>query len=77
MMLSRSEYEEVLQMRREFAALRADWKRAIDTYYGRKYRSDQPRVPAGAREGGQWTNEDGGPSGRESVILTGGKQSAA
>ena len=26
----------------------------------RKYRSDQARVPAGSREGGQWTDEGGG-----------------
>jgi Bacterial CdiA-CT RNAse A domain len=31
-------------------------QRALD----RKYRSDQPRVPAGNPDGGQWTSEDGG-----------------
>jgi hypothetical protein len=28
-----------------------------------KYRSDQPRVPAGSREGGQWTDAGGGGGG--------------
>ena len=58
-MLSRSEYEEVLQMRREFTALRFDWERTVGKYYKRKYRPDQPRVPAGSREGGQWTSGSG------------------
>src|SRR5512139_2417836 len=29
-----------------------------------KYRADQARVPAGSREGGQWTTESGGDVGR-------------
>jgi hypothetical protein len=36
-MLSLTDYEEVLQMRREFAALRADWRRALRDYYARKF----------------------------------------
>lgn len=60
-MLSRPEYEEVLQMRRDVATLRADLKRTISEYYVRKYSPNQPRVPAGSREGGQWT-ADGGVS---------------
>lgn len=47
-------------MRREFVALRFDWERTIGRYYKRKYRPDQPRVPAGSREGGQWTYDGGG-----------------
>ena len=31
--------------------------------YERKYSADQPRVPAGSSEGGQWTNGDGTESG--------------
>jgi hypothetical protein len=58
MMLSRLEYEEVLQMRREVAALRADLQRTTRDYYACKYSPNQPRVPAGSREGGRWT--DGG-----------------
>jgi hypothetical protein len=61
-MLSSVDYQEVLQMRREFAALRFDWERTKRDYYARKYRPDQPRVPAGSREGGQWT-DDGGSDG--------------
>jgi hypothetical protein len=56
-MVSRIEYEEILQIRREFEALRLDWRRAVREYYARKYRPDQPRVPAGSREGGQWAND--------------------
>lgn len=59
-MLSRSEYEEVLQMRREVTVLRADLQRTITEYYARKYSPNQPRVPAGSREGGQWTDGGGG-----------------
>lgn len=48
--------------------VRLDWRRFVHprfaddlpfALYERKYRPDQPRVPAGSREGGQWT-EDGG-----------------
>lgn len=58
-MLSRSEYEEVLEMRREITVLRADLRRTIQDYHARKYSPDQPRVPAGNREGGRWTDTDG------------------
>lgn len=49
--------------------LRPDWRRYVQpaselaAYYEsleRKYRPDQARVPAGSREGGQWTDEGGG-----------------
>ena len=58
-MLSRSEYDEILQMRRDVTALRADLQRTIHSYYARKYSPNQPRVPAGSREGGQWTGGNG------------------
>jgi hypothetical protein len=61
-MISQADYQEILEMRRQFAALRADWMRTMRDYYGRKYSPNQPRVPAGSREGGQWT--DGGGAGR-------------
>ena len=61
-MLSKADYEEVLQMRREFAVLRADWQRTIVDYYARKYNPNQPRVPAGSREGGQWAPDGTGRS---------------
>ena len=47
--------------------VRADWRKFARpgsedghpfALYERKYRPDQPRVPAGSREGGQWTDED-------------------
>jgi hypothetical protein len=70
-MLSPADYQEVLQMRREFAALRADWERTISEYYARKYRPDQPRVPAGSREGGQWTDDGGDGNGSGAVSPNG------
>jgi len=48
---------------------KADWRRftkpgsELEAFYDRfelKYRSDQPRVPAGNPDGGQWTSEGGG-----------------
>lgn len=49
--------------------LRSDWRRFVkpsselvslyESYEG-KYSPDQPRVPAGSSEGGQWTSEGGG-----------------
>lgn len=48
--------------------VRPDWRRYVQpgselaAYYEsieQKYRPDQSRVPAGSREGGQWTNEGG------------------
>ncbi len=59
-MISQDDYEEVLQMRRELAVLRADWMLTLRAHYARKYSPDQPRVPAGSREGGQWTDGNGG-----------------
>ena len=78
-MLSYAEYQEVLQMRRELAALRADLDRTVRDYYARKFSPDQPRVPAGSREGGQWTG-DGGDNGETAdvkEILAKAKQLAA
>ena len=57
--------------------LRPDWRRCWrpsfrnDALYKlyeqieRKFSPDQPRVPPGSREGGQWTNEGDGPSERQ------------
>jgi hypothetical protein len=55
--------------------IRPDWRRFVRpadrddhpfALYERKYSADQPRVPAGSREGGQWTDGEGnsGQSGR-------------
>ena len=49
--------------------VRPDWRKFVPpdlqtehpfALYERKYRPDQARVPAGSREGGQWTDEEGG-----------------
>jgi hypothetical protein len=49
--------------------VRPDWRRYVAVgseaeslfeLYERKYRPDQARVPAGSREGGQWTDDEGG-----------------
>ena len=58
-MLSRSEYKEVLEMHREVMELRADLKRTASEHCARKYSPNQPRVPAGSREGGRWTDNGG------------------
>lgn len=51
--------------------IRPDWRRqvkpgsdlwALYERFERKYSPDQPRVPTGVREGGQWSSEDGGGS---------------
>lgn len=60
-MLSRPEYEEVLQMRRELAALRDDWHRTLTKSYASKagFNDDQPRWPKGyGDDSGRWS---GGP----------------
>ena len=53
--------------------IRPDWRRFVQPgsdlwsvyeLYERKYRPDQPRVPDGSPEGGQWTSE-GAASGRQ------------
>jgi len=50
--------------------VRPDWRRHVRpgfeddlpfALYEQKYRPDQPRVPAGSREGGQWTDDESGP----------------
>jgi len=50
--------------------VRPDWRRFVPrdaddhpfALYERKYRPDQPRVPAGNSDGGQWTADGGGGS---------------
>jgi hypothetical protein len=55
--------------------MRPDYKRYLQSDYERrflppgldaKYRPDQPRVPAGNPDGGQWTSEGGGSATEES-----------
>jgi hypothetical protein len=50
---------EVLALRRELASIGLDYELRR---FQRKYSPNQPRVPAGSREGGQWTS--GGGTGR-------------
>jgi hypothetical protein len=75
-MLSFAEYKEVLQMRRDFAALRADFKRAVHQYYARKFDPNQPRD-----DHGRWVDAGGGnvTAGKTppQILVAGAKQSAA
>jgi len=70
----RHRQEEIAAVRRDFDALRRDWRllaptlrqtcrdQALADAYAelRRYNPDQPRVPAGNPDGGQWTNLDAG-----------------
>lgn len=58
-----------------------DWRRHVKAgsalysvfeLYERKYSPDQPRVPAGNRDGGQWTGEGGGAASTPEAERTGG-----
>ena len=53
--------------------VRPDWRKSVRpgfendhpfALYENKYRPDQARVPAGSRDGGQWTDGEGGSGGR-------------
>ena len=57
-MLSFADFRDIRQMRREFEVLRHEWKRTLDDYFARKFDPNQPRAPAGSREGGRWTNDE-------------------
>jgi hypothetical protein len=56
-MLSLADYRAVLQIRRDFAVLRAEWMLLLRNHYARKFDRLQPRKPGGPG-GGQWTNDD-------------------
>jgi hypothetical protein len=51
---------ELLEYRRELAKLRLDWELLKLAIKARKYSPNQPRVPAGNPDGGQWTSGEGG-----------------
>ena len=52
---------ELLRLMSDLAALRVQLAFIkLDLVLRRKYRPDQPRVPAGNPDGGQWTSEGGG-----------------
>lgn len=55
-------YAEHLELRRQLADVKFEF--AFRRIF-RKYRSDQPRVPKGDPEGGQWTKEGGGDAGKD------------
>jgi hypothetical protein len=50
----------LLDIKRALAALEVELKLCKLAYLLRKYGADQPRVPAGSPEGGQWTSGRGG-----------------
>lgn len=55
------DHEELLELRRNLTAARAELFSIKKLLRARriKFSPDQPRVPAGQREGGQWTNSGG------------------
>ena len=53
---------EVLRLRHELAKIRLDYELRR---FQQKYSPDQPRVPAGNPDGGQWTDGGGGGAGRD------------
>jgi hypothetical protein len=55
-----SERDELLRLKSELAVIRADirWQKAPRAR--KAYNPNQPRVPAGNPDGGQWTSGDGG-----------------
>lgn len=53
---------EIRQLRRNHATIRREWESIRREYYARKYDPNQPRVPAGTPDGGQWTSEGSSPS---------------
>ena len=57
-MLSSTDYHELLQLRRDFEVLYAEWKQILLIYSFRKFSPHQPRKPPGPG-GGQWTSEGG------------------
>jgi hypothetical protein len=59
LMLSLADCRDILQIRRDFAVLRAEWRLLLCNHYARKFDRLQPRKPRGPG-GGQWTNDDAG-----------------
>lgn len=61
-------HSDLAEMRREFVGLQLDLAIIrLRCALARKYRPDQPRVPAGNPDGGRWALEQGRPSGRTRV----------
>ena len=64
MLLSTDDQRKLTQLKYEHAALAFQFaliklELAYDNWMDRRYRPDQPRVPAGHPDGGQWTDGDG------------------
>lgn len=55
-------WREIVLLRRRLVSLKAQ-TRLLRHQLGRKYNPDQPRVPAGNADGGQWTSGGGGGEG--------------
>jgi hypothetical protein len=53
----------LLKARDAFALAQMELRRLLISRAHKRYDSNQPRVPAGYREGGQWTSEGGGGGG--------------
>jgi hypothetical protein len=53
---------EIRRLRREHDAVHRELESIKREYYARKYDPNQPRVPAGNADGGQWTNQGSSPS---------------
>ena len=58
---------ELRQLRSDFASLRLEWARIKFASKVRKYDPNQPRVPAGSAQGGQWTSDEGAATNHETV----------
>jgi hypothetical protein len=65
-----TERDELLQLKSELAAIRADIRRQKLLRALKAYDPNQPRVPAGNPDGGQWTS--GGGGGADRVRLAAG-----
>ena len=78
--------DELLSVRPDYYAVRFGWK-SLESDYARKYDPNQPRVPSGNPDGGQWTSDGAGLAPQLSkptfrtpapyVLAASGRQSAA
>jgi len=64
------EIRKLLRLRSELAAIKAELALRQLLRTAKAYNPNQPRVPAGSREGGQWTNGSGGTLSRQRDNLT-------
>lgn len=71
-----AEREELLTLKREIVALKAEIKFRKFLRALKAYNPNQLRVPAGNPDGGQWTGEGEGASGKDRVRLAAGDKPA-